>query len=172
MQRFRRLVNEVAPEVYRAVTADLVIASGAQTLTTPADYERLVRLEASISGRWVNVEPASDTDAESGPLGFEEVGATFLIWPSTRAAGTYRIVYNKLATDGTLEVPPGLEDVVVEKVCARVKERLAPEEAQLHLSIADRLWAEQAPLLKRAFGRNNQQGFKPSYRTGPWATRG
>lgn len=172
MHRFRRLVNEVAPMLYRATTADLIIASGAQTLTQPADFERLVRLESFLSGRWVNIEPASDTDAESGPLGFEEVGATFLIWPSAQAAGTYRIVYLKTATDGTMEVPAGLEDVIVERVCARVKERLAPEEAQMHFAIADRVWQEQATQLKRAFGRNNQQGFKPSYRTGYRATRG
>lgn len=166
LQRFRRLVNAEAPQLYRATSADLVIASGAQTLTQPTDYERLVRMEKSIGGRWVNIEPAGDTDAEAGPLGFEEVGATFLIWPSTQAPGTYRIVYNKTAVDGTLEVPAGLEDVPIEKVCARVKERLAPEEVPLHLQLADRVWQEQLPQLRRSWGRNNQAGFKPSYRTG------
>jgi hypothetical protein len=166
LQRFRALINSVAPQLYRATSADLVIASGAQTLTQPAGFDILVRVEKSVGGRWVNVEPAQDADAEAGPLGFEEVGSTYLIWPSLQAPGTYRLIYNTAPTDGTLAVPAGLEDVPVERVCARVKERLAPEEVQLHLAIADRIWAEQLPVLRRAFGRNNQAGFRPSYRAG------
>lgn len=165
LDRFRRLINAEVPQLYRATSSNLVIASGAQTLTKPADFERLVRIEKSINGRWCNVEPAAQVDLEAGPLGWEEVGATFLIWPSLQAPGTYRIVYNTTATAGVLAVPAGLEDVPVERVCARVKERLAPEEMKTHLSLADDIWAEQLPLLRRRYGGNNQAGFTPSYRS-------
>lgn len=165
LDRFRRLINAEVPQIYRATSSDLTIASGAQTLTKPAGFDRLVRIERLIPGaRWVNVEPAAQVDPESGPLGWEEVGDTYLIWPSVSSAGTYRIVYNTAATAGTLTVPAGLEDVPVERVCARVKERLAPEEAALHFGIADRIWSEQLPLLRRRWGRNNHAGFTQSYR--------
>jgi hypothetical protein len=164
LQRFRRLINAEVPELYRAST-DLTIASGAQTLTKPAGFDTLVRLEVLIGGRYINVEPANQMNQEAGPLGFEEVGGTYLIWPTVRAPGTYRLYYNVAATDGILDVPAGLEDVPVERVCARVKERLAPDEAGMHFEIADRVWKEQLPLLRRRFGSNNQAGFNPSYRS-------
>lgn len=164
MDRFRRMINAEVPVLYRAVSSTTVIASGAQTISKPNDYEALVRLERLIGSKWMNVEPADAVNMEDGCLGFEEVGSTFLIWPSASAPGSHRLIYGKTATAGTLEVPPGLEDVVTEKVCARVKERLAPAEAQMHLSIADRIWAEQLPLLRRRLGRNVQSGFRPSYR--------
>lgn len=164
MHRFRRQLNAEVPELYRAVSSSLPIASGAQTLTKPAGFDKLVRVERLVGARWVNVEPAAPVDMECGDLGWEEVGNTYLIWPSTSAPGTYRLVYSADATDGTLEVPEGMEDVVVERVCARVKERLMPAEAQLHFAIADRIWTEQLPLLRRRLGRNIASGFRPSYR--------
>jgi hypothetical protein len=166
MDRFRRQLNAEVPVLYRAVSSNLTIASGAQALTKPAGFEALVRLERLVGARWVNVEPASSADMECGELGWEEVGGTYLIWPSASAPGTYRLVYAVGATAGTLEVPAGLEDVVVERVCARVKERLFPAEAQLHFDIADRVWTEQLPLLRRRLGRNLASGFRPSYRSG------
>jgi len=163
MARFRRQLNAEVPQIYRA-TSSHTIASGAQTLTKAGDFDALVRIEMLVAGIYVNVEPAPPVDMQAGTLGYEEVGSTYLIWPSASAPGTYRIIYCAGSTDGTLEVPAGLEDVVVERVCARVKERLAPSEAQMHLSIADRIWAEQLPLLRRRHGRNVQSGFRPSYR--------
>lgn len=164
MARFRRAINSAAPFLYRATTGNLVIAAGAQTLTQPADFESLIRLEVLLFGRWVNVEPTDPTNPESAPLGFEQVASTYLIWPTTQAPGTYRIVYSAGSTDGTLAVPAGCEDVVVERVCARVKERLAPEEAQMHFAIADRIWEEQRRLIRRSEGNNNAAGFTRSYR--------
>jgi hypothetical protein len=165
MDRFRRQLNAEVPELYRTTSAH-TIASGAQTITKPAGFEKLVRLELLIAGKYVNVEPANPVDMEAGCLGFEEVGNTYLLWPSASAPGTYRLAYNVGATAGTMEVPAGMEDVLVERVCARVKERLAPSEAQMHFAIADRIWSEQLPLLRRRHGRNVQSGFRLSYRGG------
>jgi hypothetical protein len=164
MHRFRRQLNAEVPQLYRATSSNLTIAAGAQTLTKPAGFEALVRVERLVGATWVNVEPANPVDQELGNLGFEEVGGTYLIWPSASAPGTYRLVYNAAANSGTLEVPDGMEDVVVERVCGRVKERLAPGEAQMHFAIADRIWTEQLPLLRRRLGRNIPSGFRPSYR--------
>jgi hypothetical protein len=163
MHRFRRALNAEVPQLYRT-TSSHTINAGAQTITKPAGFEALVRLEKLVGATYVNVEPANPVDQEIGNLGFEEVGGTYLIWPSASAPGTYRLIYAVAATAGTLEVPDGMEDVLVERVCARVKERLAPAEAQMHFAIADRIWAEQLPLLRRRLGRNIPSGFRPSYR--------
>ena len=164
MARFRRQLNAEVPEIYRNTSAHTIV-SGAQTLTKAGDFEKLVRIELLVGSSYINVEPASPVDLEAGRLGYEEVGGTYLIWPTISAPGTYRIVYNTTSVDGTLDVPAGMEDVVVERVCARVKERLAPAEAQMHLDIADRLWTEQLPYLRRRHGRNLQAGFRSSYRS-------
>lgn len=164
MARFRRALNAAIPQLYRVTSGSLVIASGAQAITKPGDLDSLIRLERSFSGGWVNIEPSDQVNPEFGAIGFEDVGATYLIWPTTQAPGTYRLVYSAMSTDGALAVPAGLEDVVVERVCARVKERLAPEEAQLHFAIADRIWQDQIPALKRQYGNNNAAGFTRSYR--------
>lgn len=166
LSRLRGLINDVAPNAYATVTGTLTIAAGAQTLNKPNDFERLIRIETLIGGRWVNLEPADDVNAEVGPLGFEEVAATFLVWPSLRAPGSYRIRYSSAHAAGQMDAPDGLEDVAIERVCARVKERLLPDEAPMHFQIADRIWTEQRTQLSRRWGRNNRAGFTPTYRSG------
>jgi hypothetical protein len=165
--RVRRLLNVAVPALYKATSSNLPILAGAQTLTKPAGFEKLVRIEVLTGDRWETVEPASDTNPSFDYcLGFEEVGNTYLIWPLASAPGTYRMVYSTAITSGytTLEVPDGLEDVIIERVCARVKERLQPGEAGMHFDVADRIWAEQLPLLRMRYGRTNRSGFRESGR--------
>jgi hypothetical protein len=166
-KRFRRELNVAVPALYKATSSEATIAAGAQTLTKPNDFEKLVRIERKVAERWETIEPAPDTNGGFACyLGFEEVGATYLIWPLAAAAGTYRIVYSKTVTAGytSIEVPDGFEDVLIERVSGRVKERLQPSEAQMHFQIADRIWQQQMPLLRLRYGRNSRSGFRESSR--------
>lgn len=166
-KRFRRQLNVTAPQLYMTATGTTAITAGNQSLAKPADFERLIRIERLETAVWVTVEASDDTNLETQCfLGFSEQGANFIISPLVSAPGSYRIVYSKTVAAGytTLEVPDGLEDVIVERVCARVKERLEPETAAIHFQIADRIWNEQLPLLKLRYGRVNRSGFRESYK--------
>ena len=167
----RRLLAQVAPQLYTAADNSQTISSGTESLTMPSDFERLIRLEIQVGDRWLPIEVSDELSPHIGTLAVREEGGTLKVAPGALTAGTYRIIYvqkpTTLSADsgagGVLLVPDGCEDIIVEKVAARVRERL-DEDPTPHLNRAAATWKEQKSALRRRYGKAPQPGMRTTRR--------
>ena len=114
--RTRRWVSTFMPEYYSAefLPPPLVGAQGGATIAKPDDYERLIRIERqypSGNNSWYPLVMRSVLSQKAGiPVD---------------VSGQYRITYIKCPVDGYqyLDVPEGCEDIILEEVAARVRNR-------------------------------------------------
>ncbi len=165
----RRKLQLIAPTLYTAVDTAQVITSASPALTLPSDFESLVRIERQVGDDWEPVEITDGLNPHISDLNVREEGGTSLkLAPAALAAGTYRIVYVQKPTvltltgsgnGSTLAVPQGLEDVILELVCARVRVRF-DEDPSPHYARAGQVWAEQKPALRRRYGASPEPGLR------------
>lgn len=163
-KNFRRTLSHAVPELYTATSATQTLTSSDDAFDKPADYERLVRMERQYGTKWHPIEVFDGLTVETDLLSVREEGDDLLVGPPSRAAGTYRIVYVTAPDDlnddaDELDVPAGCEDIVVELVAARVRERRR-QDPILHLQRAERTWQEQRKLLRRRYGAHSQPGLR------------
>jgi len=93
-----------------------------------------------------------------------EEGASIMLGPVQLAPGTYRVVYvaDPAAISGDVTayaVPEGFEDVITERVAARVRER-DEDDPSLHLRRADATWTELLRPLRKRYGRHGVPGIR------------
>lgn len=158
------------PSLYTSTQSNTL--SGTTTISKPADFLALVRFEKLVGTKYWPVWTADGLSTHGlGGLEFREEATNFEVAPTEESDGTYKMTYvTKGATltsalttppgsNATIEVPLGLEDVLSERVAARVRERCY-EDAAPHYKRADDLWKELFPLIKRRYGRHSVPGLR------------
>lgn len=184
-RRLRRRLSQAVPEPFITVSGIITVALG-EVIELAADvnpeFERLWSVEKRVSGS--NASSTSGENAwselpvyvEGSPfLGYREEGAYMRFYPESLAAGDYRVKYigglqpaalttgsnlNGTPSGTVVGLPLGLEDVVIERVCALVSTRVPGDDPAPHYAEADRIWKEQLPSLKKRYGRSVKQGFR------------
>jgi hypothetical protein len=158
--RLRRILAEVAPSLFQNQVS-FTISSGNTYAVVATDYDRVYRLERLVNG--TEYEPlglADALDPESVPdglsLAFLERGTTLEIYPSTSAAGSYRLTYTTkpAALSGgsdSCTVPEGAEEVIVQRVSARVRVRFE-EDPSIHVALANEALSEVRSYLQKRYG--------------------
>ena len=165
--RVRVRLGAAVPSLYNA-TASTTLTAGQDTITKPVDFLAMRRLERQYNSLWepVAIGDGLSTNGYSGVYSWIDVreqGNTFVISPADAAPGTYRLTYitvgATLYTPTALDVPLGLEDVLIERVSARVRER-CEEDPSAHLRRADEVWREMLPALKKRYGAHPVSGLR------------
>lgn len=167
LKRLRRRLSAAFPSIFETVSASIVVAAGASTITKPVDCEHVTVLEKqNASGYWDFLDVNSSLNrSAAATLSFYERDGSIILDPAYLAAGTYRIHYSQALVDGytSIDLPAGLEEIVIEEVCAWVRQR-HEEDPSYHLMRARQVWDENwMPLKKRygAHGRSSLQITRP-----------
>jgi hypothetical protein len=162
---YRRLRRRLAAEfssMYEALSDSDTITD--DELDKPDDCEivQLVQKQNGSSWETLGVLPSLNRD-DCSELSYFEMGDVLKIRPVESAPGTYRMYYTTAVEDGytTLDVPAGLEDIVIEEVAAWASAR-HNEDAAYHRKEADRIWDEQYMALWNRYGANARSGLNMS----------
>lgn len=166
---FRREILGVAPSLYTAVAATQVLTTTDADFDLPADFERVNRFEVLVGNDYLGVPVADSHSADFSTLSYREEAGVLRVAPSTSAAGTYKLTYNKapsLTGDYLVEVPTGLELVIAERVAGHIRPRFN-EGAEQHQAAADRIWhgvpgipgSGQKTYIRRRYGGHTQSGL-------------
>lgn len=158
--RLRRIIGDVAPKLYSAQVT-FTISSGNTYAIVASDFERIYKLERlNVGSSYDPMVVANELDPEVIPDGavaaFLERGATLEIYPSTAASASYRLTYTTkptaLASAGdACTVPEGAEEVIVQRVAARVRIRFE-EDPSPHQALAAEALAEVRSFIQRRYG--------------------
>jgi hypothetical protein len=162
-----REIALIAPALFTTTDAEQTFdaADEDDVLTIPDDFERLVRVEKQAGTVWYPVPVSDELSPHAGSsLTVREEEDEFILSPLSVITGTYRIVYVRapatLDSDAdSLEVPGGCEDIICERVSARVRTKL-DEDPSIHLANADRVWRSQKQALRRRYGKSPQPGIR------------
>ncbi len=163
-----RELAHAAPSSVAAVSSNQTLASGDTELFPPAFMESVIRVERQSGSAWVPVDVSDELTPHIGGLTYREESGALVVSPTQLAPGTYRIVYTVAAATMTadgdlLQVPPGIEDVIIERVAARCRVRL-DEDPTPHLQRADAVWKAQLKALKKRYGRHPVPGLRQTRR--------
>lgn len=154
-QLLRRQVSDLRPDLYMKLspTFTLTAASNAQDLTASpvslTDLDKVQSVEMYTSSTWVALEPGNIVERELGPYprrgrGYLAYGTTVEVCPAAFADGTFRVRYIAAPvaiTDSTqtLNLPPGGEKVLQERVAISVRARFE-EDPAIHIAQASAAW--------------------------------
>lgn len=141
-----RRIAEFAPDLYRAISADLTIAPGATSLdiSSLTTLMQIQEFQWKRSGRYLGLEPAGVNAEIDGfrrswrQRGLPGVGCVVDVFPPERAPGDYRVLYTAFpgaltaSPDAELRIPLGGLRVFVEAVSARVRVR-EEEDPSFHI---------------------------------------
>lgn len=160
---FYRQVALVAPSFYATTDDNQTLASGATDLDPPADFDLLLRVERLYGADWLAVPVFDGLAPHLGELNIREEDATIKVGPAALAAGTYRIIYIPapdvtLATTEAYWLPPGCEDVLIQRACSRVAER-DKDDSSMFIRRGDANWAELKKTLRKRYGQNPVPGL-------------
>ena len=168
-RRVRRWLCDHAPTLTSAVSGSLTVAAGASSIakTSLTSYEKLIRIERQEGGDWIPIGVADPLMASlPTTLVCEETPTTFELTPTAMAPGVYRVKYRQgaaasITTATTLDLPAGLEDVVIERSCAWVRQRHNEmDHIAYHEKRADRALEDAARNLKGRYGAMGQPGLR------------
>lgn len=162
-----REVALIAPTLFTAQDEEQELDTGDDEgiLTIPDDFERLVRVEKQQGPIWYPIIISDELTPHTGSvLTVREEEGEFRLSPVTMVPGVYRIVYVRtpITLDGDsdeFDLPGGCEDIVCERVCARVRVKL-DEDPTIHASNADRVWRAQKQALRRRYGKGAVPGIR------------
>jgi hypothetical protein len=162
-----REVALVAPSLYTLADEEqeLVASDDDESLLIPDDFEHLVRVEKQAGSIWYPLEISDELNVHTGSrLTAREEEGVITLSPQAMCTGTYRIIYVRtpLTLDNdveNLDVPAGCEDIVCERVCARVRTKL-DEDPSVHIANAERVWGVQKKALRRRYGKSPQTGLR------------
>ena len=164
-KRLRRLLINTAPRLYLITEGSFTLSGSSDTHALPSDFERVWRFERQEAGRWFPVPVATEPDASqpvfSGRRSFRVEAANLIVSPVALAPGTYRLTYHPGIVAGytTVTVPDGLEEIIINRAAALLMPREMGDVAEF-TRIADRVWAEQRPALRRAYGAHPVSGLR------------
>lgn len=148
-----RRIAEFAPDLYRAISADLIVPDGGtsidiSSLTTLMQIQETQRKNQT---RYFGLPPA-ETDADLNTFclswrqrGLPGSGCVIDVFPALRAVGTYRVLYTSFpgaltaSPDATIRLPLGGPRVLAEAVSARVRVR-EEEDPSFHIAARERAY--------------------------------
>lgn len=144
--RTRRWLSTFMPEFFSAsyLPPALVGALGGATIAKPDDYERLIRIDRQFPNNiWYPLAMRGVLNQQSGI--------------QMDVSGQYRITYCKRPIDGytTLDVPEGCEDIIIEFVCAQVRNR-HDEDSAWHMGLVAQLRKEAMADLRMRYGAHGR----------------
>ena len=151
-RRLRHRLSFEFPSLYEAVSSTQTITD--DTITKPADFEAIRLLQKQNGTSWVTLGVLPSLNREDSlEQAFYELGSVFKVTPASIAPGTYRMFYTVAVVDGytSYDVPPGLEDIIVEEVAAWIRQR-HDEKPDYHQAEAKRIWSEMYMPLWNRYG--------------------
>ncbi len=167
----RRELARVAPSLYTATDVSQTVSGASlDTLALPADFDTLVRVERQAGTAWYPLDVSDGLSPHTGGLTVREEGASLKVAPAALATGgAFRIVYIQApatltadsGTGGVLLVPGGCEDIIVDRVSARVQSRFQRDPSP-YLSRAADTWKHQKTSLRRRYGNMPVPGLRRS----------
>jgi hypothetical protein len=170
-KHLRRQLVSAIPELGQLTGSGAITAIATNTIAFPTGYERLIRLERLISGTdYYPLEVADPLNAhQASALSYVENGgaSVWAIYPRENSIGTYRITYVAGVVSGYTSLtllPEGLEEVVIERVAAWVRQR-HDEDPTYHLTQASRLYKEALSSLRKRYGKHGRSAM---VHTGRW----
>lgn len=133
-RRARREISKKLPWLYEATSTYANSVTG--ILAIPSDFERPIKLEYVLTDGTLVPVPQGNGVNEGQP-----------------AKGTFKLTYVQAPVVGytTMDVPAGLEDVIVQRVAAQVQVR-RKQDPSPHLSMAEATWKAQVSALRRPVG--------------------
>jgi len=163
LQRLRRRLSVAFPSIFEKVSSELVVAAGQSTITKPVDCEHITVMERKNSaGTWdfLDVNPSLNRSM-AATISVYERGGVLVLEPAYLAAGTYRIHYSSALVDGftTIDLPAGLEEIVIEEVCGWVRQR-HEEDPSYHMARAHQVWGENWMALKKRYGAHGRSALQ------------
>lgn len=149
----RRLAADF-PALYERLSSETTLTT-TTTITKPTGCGSVRVLEKKSGSGWYPVPLTNSLNrSETIGLAFYEMGDTIYITPASTAPGTYRIFYTEEpgATVTALDLPYGLEEVVIQEVAAFGRDRHNEvEHIRFHKDEARRIWDDAwMPLWKQA----------------------
>jgi len=171
------------PNLY-STTATTVLADQETIIPLPDDFLATVRIEKIVGATYypVCVSDGLSTNGLSTGLEFRRENNQIIVSPPETSAGTYRHTYiytsavldydddENSQNDSTLEVPLGLEDVICERVAARVRIR-CEEDPSPHEARAERIWAMNQHAIRKIYGAHPVTGLRRSSGIRGWYGR-
>lgn len=153
----RRTLNRVVPTLY-VNTVSFTISSGNTYTIVATDFESIRRLQRLAGdSTYYAVKQASPLDPElARSIAFLKRGSVLEFYPSQAATGSYKLTYMTKPTQitaggDTVDVPEGVDEVIAQKVSAKVRTRLN-DSPTVHMEAADALWKEAKRQLQRDYG--------------------
>jgi hypothetical protein len=138
-----RRISRLIPDFYtESVECDLAAVPDIQ----PGQYIQVRKVEKQIGDRFVLVPPADpNTSGSTDRLCWRQLGPDIEILPSTVTTGVFRLEYIPAATlpNATthLDLPEGLEGVLVHMLAKRIRIRL-DQGYKAHDDEIARIWAQ------------------------------
>lgn len=144
-----------------AMTASNLIPKSIMT-----DFERIRRVEKLIGGdTYYPLNVVDDLNcANSKQLSVHEQPDRFAIYPTAEALGTFRLTWvsgapSSITTGTTVNLPVGLEDVMINRGAEFVSIRHDPQQAPYFRDRAEMILKEQKRLLISRYGAMPAPGF-------------
>jgi hypothetical protein len=153
-QMLRRRLADLVPDLYTAISADIVVTSPASSFGVVGsglaltDFGKLRIVERKEGGYYFPIPLAPFLNADiTGTVSYRPRGTgaavTIDLFPAVLASATYRVKYVTkpavlAAAGSTVDLPDGGERVIIERVAARVRVRLDDDPT------AHERWAAQA----------------------------
>ena len=167
------VVAAVGATYYTTMTIDGVAAAPVAMMamnlipkSVMTNFERIVKVEQDIGGGVYSPVRVAD------PLGWEETSTIsvheqptrLIITPESSAVGTWRLTWTSGApstinSSTALDLPVGLEDVVINRGAEFVSIRHDPSQAAYFKARADAILKEQKPLLMQRYGVMPEPGI-------------
>lgn len=189
-RRVRRELSLKVPQPFTKLSPIITVLSGEVIeLTSVSDqFERLVQVDKRTSGNVASSTLPGNTWCElpvyednSPWLGYREEGAYMRFYPESLAPGSYRVRYivgldpaaftvntnlNGTPSESVVGLPQGMEEVVIERVCAIVATRVPGDDPGPHRAEAERIWSAELSAFRRRYGSSPKPGFKRVARIG------
>ena len=166
----RRVLAKVAPTLFKK-TVTVTIAAGSNSWSVNADFEEAYLVERKASdGQYDPIEAADELDPESctgyawREGGSIDDGRVLEFFPSASCAGDFRVSYIRKPTALTavgneIRLPDGAEEILIERVCAKVRRRVE-EDPMPHELAAERALAETTSYLQSRRGVHPEGFFR------------
>lgn len=165
-RRHRLWLCNYVPALCETVVSGIsVTSSGVILKSALTNFEKLRRVERLEGTQYFPIYVAQDLDSSTpGRRCVREQPSQLLISPSSMADGTYQVVYSagapaSIAAGTTIDLPPLLCMVVVERGCAWARQR-HNEPWQYHEKRADDLMAEAYSELRTRHGDHGKSGLR------------
>lgn len=145
-----------------STTSGTTIATGADSFALPVDFLRLVALDYQVGSDWIDVEPFNFGDRNQRNVrGYDIVGSTLYVRPTTLAPGSYRLWYTPrfpgLANDSaTFDGINGWEEYAVVDAAIRMRDAEESDSVQLQTRKAALTRRIQMAARQRIAGRSRK----------------